>query len=983
MLLRLGAGILLAAATALADDVTLVPAGAQWRWCPGRSEASTPAEAWRGLTFNDGAWAVGAAGFTLGYGADETTVIATAPDFTSVFFRHRFSVVEPGNIAWLLLRIDSSGGFVAYLNGVEVARRGLGLAGSPVPYNAPAQGHPAGVPEVIDLSEFRGLLQAGSNLLAIQWHNPSPLPYGAALVPELRANFQRGPFLQSTTATTQTVVWETAGPANTVVEYGPTPELGERYESNLTTNTHVATLTGLTPDTGYYYRVSSSAGGRTGRSPISSFRTFRLSGPLSFAVLADMGSGTANQFAVARVVRELGPDLVLMPGDLVYPKFVPELTDFHFFSIYAVHQRQCPYFVTAGNHDVSYSSPQCYYDSYWLPTNNVPAEAHLAENTTPESYYSFDHGDAHFVGLYVPLLLTSVRLEPESAQVRWLESDLAATRKPWKFVFLHHPLFTSNGHRNDDYNENGVYDPEDVRRVLLPVFRRHGVQVVFSGHDHVYERFNPVDGVIQIVDGLGGGPGYGLYELDVASAQFWPRQHCVHVRIANDTLELQALSSEGEVFDRMFLHRAPPASQTYVAAWHSPDLGAELPADGDGNRSGQRFDMVGDPIPTAPGDFSNLGRVYVNYDRTNLYVGCEQPMLHGNNTLFLFLETPGYAGVTTLAGLGNGRIDPTQEGADGLDFLENLAFTSFAPCVALVLGDEFADGTFRSFPRTNVIGTSGWPPLPAVRTNLALDTGQGAFRLDAGLISVPGARIQQFNRSPQLASFAGEQNANFIVAALPLAALGLQLGSSIRLGAVVGGAEFSTDPAQPGRFLDRSFLGNALHGAGWGPLALEGVRVELGPDLDADGDGLWLEEELQIGTNPADADTDHDGLSDGWEVRNRLDPRDGQGPNGADGDPDADGLSNRQESRAGTDPRDATSPPRLNIAHATNDGLRFEWEAVPGASYWLEWAPAATGPFRVVASSTVVATSRQAGLTLVGAVLPGTGTMFYRLASRP
>jgi hypothetical protein len=964
----------------LADDLALVPAGAEWRWWPGRSEASSPVEAWRGLMFDDGAWAVGAAGFAWA-GGDETTLLPTASDYTSVYFRHQFAVEDPTAVAWLVLRLDYAGGFVAYLNGTEVARRGLGPAGMPVPYNAAADSHYDGVPELIDLTAHVAILRTGINVLAIQWHNSLPVGWGAAFIPELRANFTRGPFLQSATATSQTLVWHTPAAASTIVEYGPTPDLGWRYESATPTNVHVATLTGLAPDTRYWYRALSGAGGRTGQSPLTAFRTLRISGGLSFACLADIGSGTADQFAVARVLRGLSPDLVLMPGDLVYTRFVPELLDFHYFSIYDAQMRTCPFFVTAGNHDVLYGSPQYFYDAYWMPTNSASPAEHAAESTTPESYYSFDHGDAHFVGLYAPLLYSTVHVEPTSAQIRWLEADLAASNKPWKFAFLHVPLFTSNGHRTDDYNYNGILDCEELRAVLLPIFQRYGVQVVFSGHAHVYERFTPVQGVCQIVDGLGGGPAYGLTQLDSASAQFWVRPHCVFVRVEGDGLELEAIDSGGMTFDRMFLQRVPPPVKPRTAAWHTPDTGSSRTSDGDGNRTGQRFDMVGEPVPTALGAFANLGRVYVNYDRTNLYIGCEEAMLRADQTLFLFVESPGLTGVPALAGLGNGRIDPTVEGVDGFDFLENLSFTNFTPCVGLILGDEFADGTFRNWPRTNILGTSGWPPTLVVRTNLDLDTGQGAFRLDANFTTLPGARIEQFNRSPQSGPFPGEQNANYVVATLPLDALGLHPGDWVRLGGVVAGGQFRTDPAQPGGFLDRCFLGNALHGSGWGPVALEGVRVDLGPDLDADADGLLRDDELRLGTNPDNADTDGDGLEDGWEVRMRLDPLWSAGSDGADGDPDGDGLTNRQERKAGSDPRDNASPPRLAASRSGPDNLRFDWLAVPGAWYRIEWSATASGPFVLAPIPSVFANTRQASATLSG--ISASGPRFFRLVLFP
>ena len=134
----------------------------------------------------------------------------------------------------------------------------------------------------------------------------------------------------------------------------------------------------------------------------------------------------------------------------------------------------------------------------------------------------------------------------------------------------------------------------------------------------------------------------------------------------------------------------------------------------------------------------------------------------------------------------------------GLDFLANLSFTNFAPSLGCILGDELADGQYRSF----------------ARSNLTMNIGQGVFRLDAGLSDVPGIRLQQFHSSPQVTSLTGEENANFIEIAIPLQELGgLQPGDVIKIGAVVGGGKFNTNQDQQTRLIDSGFLGTQLFGS--------------------------------------------------------------------------------------------------------------------------------------------------------------------------
>jgi hypothetical protein len=582
----------------------------------------------------------------------------------------------------------------------------------------------------------------------------------------------------------------------------------------------------------------------------------------------------------------------------VYPKFSDRLADQRFFSIYREQMAATPFFVVAGNHDTTYGWPWEFVDAFVCPTNDTDAATLAGESTWPEAYYSFDCGDAHFIGLYVPIYYPGLELRPDKAQWRWLEADLAASDKPWKFIFLHQPVMSSGPHGHADYNANGVADPDELAAVLLPLARQHGVQMIFSGHDHIYERFRPVQGVTCVVTGGGGGSLYALTGRRPASAQFHLRWQGVVVDVSGDALHLRALDREGVVFDEMHLRRAPPAPTAYSAAWHTPAPEPEpTSADGDGNFRGQRFDLADPPIPTMPGEFSNLGLCHVNRDRTHLYLGFRHVALPDDGNLFVFLEVPGVEGVTTMARLGNGVVDPEGEGVDGLDFLENLAFANFCPAFAAVLGDEWADAPARGFLRTNVVAGAGGV---TVRTNLALPVGQGVYRLVPGFPEVPGVRLQQFNRSPQTGVVPEDQNADFVLVALPLAELGLRGDEDIRLGAVVGLGGYSTNASEQTRELDSGFLGAHLEGHGSGPVGLDGVTVRLGDALDPDGDA------------------------------------------------DGDGMSNGAEALAGTDPRDPASVLRLEARWLPDWQLELSWPAVPGRTYHLEVSAEPGGPYVAV-----------------------------------
>jgi hypothetical protein len=152
------------------QDTPLIDTGVPWRYFKGTQE---PPAAWKNIGFSDTSWLSGATG--IGYGDnDDTTVLAdmqqVLPDQTgymSIFCRRTFTVANPASIRDLILSVQVDDGFYAYLNGTQVASHNI---------NAPAFDSPAPSaiePTVIerDITEFKNLLVAGTNVLAIQVHN--------------------------------------------------------------------------------------------------------------------------------------------------------------------------------------------------------------------------------------------------------------------------------------------------------------------------------------------------------------------------------------------------------------------------------------------------------------------------------------------------------------------------------------------------------------------------------------------------------------------------------------------------------------------------------------------------------------------------------------------------------------------------------------------------------------------------------------------
>lgn len=141
---------------------------------------------WTQRWFDDGGWLSGPGG--IGYGdGDDATVTNIAGVAMSIYLRQLFAVTpaQAASLSNIVLQVDYDDGFAAYLNGVEIARRGLGAAGSFVPHTAAATGHEAGTPEGIPCGIAAGILNTGTNVLAIQVHNTSLFSSDLTLIADL------------------------------------------------------------------------------------------------------------------------------------------------------------------------------------------------------------------------------------------------------------------------------------------------------------------------------------------------------------------------------------------------------------------------------------------------------------------------------------------------------------------------------------------------------------------------------------------------------------------------------------------------------------------------------------------------------------------------------------------------------------------------------------------------------------------------------
>lgn len=199
-------------------------------------------------------------------------------NYMSVYTRRTFNVTNPAAIAYVTIAADYDDGFIAYINGVEVARRNM--PADPVPHSTPALGaHEASRGDTASNPQERefivvnpSVLVAGTNVIAVEGHNSSLDSTDFTLIIELSVgvNLTRGPYLQLGAPASMTVAWRTDALTDSVVDYGLDTNYSLGTVSNATpTIDHAVTIPNLQPDQTYFYCI------RSGGVTLSSGNSFK------------------------------------------------------------------------------------------------------------------------------------------------------------------------------------------------------------------------------------------------------------------------------------------------------------------------------------------------------------------------------------------------------------------------------------------------------------------------------------------------------------------------------------------------------------------------------------------------------------------------------------------------------------------------------------------------------------------------------------
>jgi hypothetical protein len=247
-----------------------------------------------------------------------------------------------------------------------------------------------------------------------------------------------------------------------------------------------------------------------------------------FPLVGDCGTGDRDQIGIAKQMfeahRQSAFDFAVAVGDNIYPNGSARYFTKHFEQPFApLLKERVSFHAVLGNHDVQEGrQDQCQYPLF---------------NMGGRNYYTVKQGD----GLLDLFMLDST--DCDAAQIGWVEQQLKGSTARWKLAVLHHPLYSSGKKHGSDLN---------LRQKLEPLFVRYGVNAVFSGHDHIYERTVPQQGIHYFVTGAGGDTRRGGVDLKspFRAASFDEDNHFMLLEAEQNQIRFQAISETGTIIDR-------------------------------------------------------------------------------------------------------------------------------------------------------------------------------------------------------------------------------------------------------------------------------------------------------------------------------------------------------------------------------------------------------------------------------------------------
>ncbi len=434
--------------------------------------------------------------------------------------------------------------------------------------------------------------------------------------------FSRSPYIQLATRSGIHIIWRRVEEIDAVVRFGTSldnldfqtsdEQITERqvakddeelekaegaprplHSGPKETRQYEARLEGLEPATTYYYAIYNGDERLTPEDKSYRFTSAPSpsdSKPAYFWVVGDSGTGEKRQSEVFDSMLAFTEaqgraiDFYVHVGDMAYSKGTDDQFQRKFFNVYESLLRNTVVWPAMGNHEGDTSDGKLgtgpYFDAYVCPTRGEAGGAASGS----ESYYAFDYGTIHFI------VLNSFDLDRADggAMAQWLREDLERATADWLIAYWHHPPYTKGTHDSDTDKES-----VEMREQILPILESHGVDLVLTGHSHIYERsmlmdgaystptkvdgvilddgdgdpkgdgpyrkipgLNPNQGTVQIVAG-NGGTGVGRQGTMPVMKRILVENGSVLVSIENNVLEAVMVNFDGKERDRFQILKEP------------------------------------------------------------------------------------------------------------------------------------------------------------------------------------------------------------------------------------------------------------------------------------------------------------------------------------------------------------------------------------------------------------------------------------------
>jgi len=247
---------------------------------------------------------------------------------------------------------------------------------------------------------------------------------------------------------------------------------------------------------------------------------------LKFAVIGDNGTGDSPQYDVGARMNEARTafpfEMVIMLGDNMYGRQQPQDFVTKFERPYAaLLQAGVLFYATLGNHD------------------SMANRSYPGFHMGGERYYTYAKRNVQF------FVLDSNQLDPR--QLAWFDGVLKQSSGAWKICYFHHPLYSDGGRHGSNV---------ELRVALEPLLVKYGVNVVFSGHDHIYERTKPQKGITYFINGSSGELRKGDVRPSALTAAYFDQDQAFSlVEVSGNDLFFEARSRIGRTIDAGVIHR--------------------------------------------------------------------------------------------------------------------------------------------------------------------------------------------------------------------------------------------------------------------------------------------------------------------------------------------------------------------------------------------------------------------------------------------